>query len=132
MIKNDITAAETGLTEEEIKDQGAVFTPSELVNLMLDELDYDWENHNHQKTWLDPTMGNGQFLVQLAKRGIRVQNIYGVDIDEKNVQVTKQRLRDIYGDTKEVNAHLDNNILQKNALEYDYSFGETPDLDEAW
>jgi len=104
-------------TKERIKDTGEIFTPSELVKKMLDELDYDWKNHDHTKTWLDPTCGNGQFLVELARRGVKAKNIYGVDIMPDNVEETKRRLLEIYPNDKK---WIDRNIVQGDALEFDY------------
>jgi len=122
--KLDISAQETGLTEEQIKELGAVYTPSELVQKMLDELDIDWSNPPQDRTFLDPTMGSGNFLVEIARRGIPVQNVFGLDIMQENVDVTKQRLRAIYGDTEDVNFHLDRNIVQGDALTDTYEFYE--------
>lgn len=124
MKTDDLSAEETGLSKEEIKDLGAVYTPSELVNKMLDGLGIDWDNPPQDKTFLDPTCGNGQFLVQLAKRGIPIHNIFGLDLMDKNIKRTKERLREIYGDTDEVNYHLDRNIEQGDALTNSYDFYE--------
>jgi len=104
-------------TKERVKQTGEVFTPTELVQKMLDELDYDWENHDHSKTWLDPTCGNGQFLVELARRGVKAKNIYGVDIMEDNVKETRRRLLEIYPNEKE---WIERNIVQGDALTFDY------------
>ena len=46
---------------------------------------------------------------------------------EDNVETTKRRLKEIYGDTHEVNKRLNNNIVQADALTYDYWF--TSDMD---
>ena len=107
-------------TKERIKDTGEIFTPTELVQKMLDKLDYDWENHDHTKTWLDPTCGNGQFLVELARRGIKAKNIYGVDIMPDNVEETKRRLLSILGDDRETQYWVDRNIVVGNSLEFDF------------
>jgi len=130
--KLDISAQETGLTEEQIKELGAVYTPSELVQKMLDELDIDWNNPPQDRTFLDPTMGSGNFLVEIARRGIPVQNVFGLDIMQENVDVTKQRLRAIYGDAEDVNFHLDRNIVQGDALTDTYEFYEKFTGFEEW
>ena len=113
--------------EDRKKDTGEVFTPLELVFEMLDKLDYDW-NTLPDKTFLDPTCGNGQFLVGIAIRGVHPKNIYGVDLMEDNVKITKHRLRDIYQEhgysDEEIQKYLDKNIVQADALTYDYNFGE--------
>jgi len=46
---------------------GEVFTPSKLINEMLDQLPRDvWEDKN--KTWFDPCAGKGNFPIQILKR----------------------------------------------------------------
>ncbi len=77
--------------DERVKDTGEVFTPPELVNKMLDELDYDWETLP-DKTFLDPTCGSGNFLVEIAKRGVHPKNIFGVDLMDDNVETTLDKV----------------------------------------
>jgi 2-polyprenyl-3-methyl-5-hydroxy-6-metoxy-1,4-benzoquinol methylase len=112
--------------DERVKDTAEVFTPPELVNKMLDELDYDWEALP-DKTFLDPTCGSGNFLVEVAKRGVHPKNIYGVDLMEDNVQMTKKRLQEIYEEFgyTDYEEYLEKNIVQGDALTYDYNFGES-------
>lgn len=106
---------------------GEVFTPSELVIEMLEQLpDETWQEG---KTFLDQTCGNGQFLaaVAIVKRELGhkhpLASIYGVDLLEDNVAETKARLLAICGDTKQNRTILSKQILCRNGLEYDYSFG---------
>jgi len=56
--------------------------------------------------------------------GIPVEMLYGVDLMEDNVDTTKRRLREIFGDTPEVNKTLDHNIRCEDTLVYDYSFSD--------
>lgn len=111
-----------------IKATGEVFTPTKLVLEILEKLPTDsWDS---TKTYLDPTCGNGQFLaaVAITKRELGHKNylstIYGVDLMQDNVDETRQRLLAIAGDTKENRDVVEKNILCKDGLEYDYSFGE--------
>jgi len=110
--------------DDRVKDTGEVFTPDSLVQKMLDELGIDWDNPPQDKTFLDPTCGSGNFLVALAKRGIPVHNIFGLDLMDDNVETTRKRLREIYGDTDDVNFHLNRNIEQGDALTNSYDFYE--------
>lgn len=107
-----------------VKETGEVFTPAWLAIKMLDTLDVDWSNPPQDKTFLDPTCGSGNLLVVLAQRGIPVEMLYGVDLMEDNVGTTKRRLREIFGDTPDVNKSLDNNIRCEDTLVYDYSFSD--------
>ena len=114
--------------DERVKETGEIFTPLPLINKMLDEIGYDWDNHDHSKTWLDPTGGSGNFLVALAQRGILLKNLYSAELMQDNVDTIKRRLREIYGDTPEVNKRLNNNIVQADALTYAYWFDTDMDL----
>jgi len=109
---------------------GEVFTPTELVLEMLEELPDDmWEDG---KTFLDPTCGNGQFLaaVAIVKKEMGhdsvLQSIYGVDLMADNVEDCRKRLLAIAGNTPENHAILDDHILCKDGLTYEYTFGTSP------
>jgi len=117
-------------SENRIKSWGEVFTPTELVLEILDQLpDQVWEDG---KTYLDPTCGNGQFLaaVLIIKMALGHTNplstIYGVDIMQDNVDECRQRLIDIAGDTPENWEIVRNNIRCEDGLKYDYSFDPNP------
>lgn len=112
--------------DNRVKDTGEIFTPEWLAIKMLNTLDIDWDDPPQDKTFLDPTCGSGNLLVTLAKRGIPVDMLYGVDLMVDNVETTKRRLREIFGDTPEVNKILDHNIRCEDALKYDYSFTSEP------
>jgi len=118
-------------SKERSASHGEVFTPSELVIEILEKLPDDtWEDG---KTFLDPTCGNGQFLaaVAIVKRDLGhtsvLDSIYGVDLMQDNVDECRERLLAIAGDTDANRAIVENNILCKDGLEYDYSFGEVED-----
>lgn len=108
--------------DDRYKETAEVFTPLSRVQQMLDQLGVDWSNPPQDKKFLDPTCGSGNFLVELAKRGIPVNMLYGVDLMQDNIDTCKRRLREIYGDTDDVNYHLDRNIVCADALTYHYDF----------
>lgn len=103
---------------------GEVFTPSELVNNMLDKLP--------QEEIIDPTKtvgdiagcGNGNFLIEVLNRRIKagvkhmdaIKTIYGVDIMEDNIQECKERLA-MGSKSKRVWKILDKNIICADALD---------------
>ena len=121
-----------------VKDTAEVFTPPDLVNEMLDRLNIDWTNPPQDKTFLDPTCGSGNFLIELAKRGIPIKNIYGVDLMPDNIKTTKRRLKEFFISQipdevmtdeplrrkakKAINLHLKQNIVCADALTYHYQF----------
>lgn len=88
-----VSILEEELTKQNRIDEfGEVFTPSELVNEILDEVPIEmWKDPDEK--WLDPTCGDGVFLTEIkqrllkyhSERHILLHMIYGVDITEKNV-----------------------------------------------
>jgi len=109
--------------EEDVKNFGEVFTPSSLVNEMLNKLPKEVFT-NKEKTFLDNSCGNGQFLFQVLKRkmdnGISyrdaISTIYGVDINQKNVDECKARLLMGYTNPEWIGI-IDNNIICADALD---------------
>lgn len=116
------------------------FTPSELVNQMLDKLPEEmWQP---DKTFCDPACGNGNMLVEVLKRKIAkginptqsLQTLYGVDIMADNIQECRKRLLKVLYDhgTQIKIEHVKivfNQIVwtcqerfPDGALEYDFSF----------
>jgi len=121
--------------DSRVKETGEVFTPTKLVQSMLDDLGVDWDNPPLDRTFLEPTCGNGQFLAELGKRGIPISNIYGVDLMEDNVIATRKRLKEILIDSmdeKDLDFHLERNIVQADALTYHYDFCKFKTEQEKW
>tara|TARA_Y100000310_G_C20499528_1_gene723250 strand:- start:36 stop:497 length:462 start_codon:yes stop_codon:yes gene_type:complete len=88
-------------TQERIKQTGEVFTPSWLVNEMLDKLpENQWVDPT--KAFIDPACGNGNFLVEVVRRKIEsgsapyqaLMTTYGVDIMPDNIDECRERLID--------------------------------------
>jgi len=86
-------------SRKRVKDRGEVFTPSWLVNEMLDELPEDqWTDSS--KAFIDPACGNGNILVEIVRRKIQsgaqplqaLMTTYGVDIMPDNITECQQRL----------------------------------------
>lgn len=122
-------------TQDRIKQLGEVFTPTELVLEMLEQLPE--ETWQEGKTYLDNSCGNGQFLAAVAviKRELGHENyletIYGVDLMEDNVLECRKRLLEIAGDTPDNRSVVRKNIVVHDALLYDYSFnGEEHTYDD--
>lgn len=115
------------------KKTAEVFTPPEMVNHMLDKLPPEaWQEN---KTFLEPTAGNGNFVLAILKRKIEIYHhdplkalstIYAVELMADNVQEMKDRIKEYISsftkDIKKVNEILDTNIVCADALTYDYSF----------
>lgn len=78
-------------SKDRIKQTGEVFTPSKLVNEMLDKIPTELIN-DPDKTIIDPSCGNGQFLIEVVKRRGTIKNVFGVDIMADNCCDTIARL----------------------------------------
>lgn len=85
-------------SKERSKDLGEVFTPNNLIDQMLNSLpDEVWEP---KKTFLEPSCGNGNFIVEIVKRKIKngsnpldaLSTTYGVDIMTDNIKECQLRL----------------------------------------
>jgi hypothetical protein len=117
-----------------VKETAEVFTPTSLVQEMLDKLELVCQElfSNPNKTFLDPSCGDGQFLSEVVIRKMErsgctleqaLSTTYGVELMEDNVKLCKERLAGP-NPTQEILDILDKNIVCADALAYDYSFGE--------
>jgi len=115
-----------------IKQTAEVFTPTPLVQEMLDKLEE--ENltlfSDPTKRFLDNSCGDGQFLSEVVIRKMEksgcslnqaLNTTYGVDLMEDNVNECRKRLAGP-NPTPEILEIVNKNIVCHDALTYDYSF----------
>ena len=115
--------------QNRIKATGEVFTPTELVQEVLDKMPQELFKDS-TKTFLDPSCGDGQFLgevlIRKIEKGIDFETalgtIYGVDLMQDNVELCRERLLCGREDLRHI---VEQNIVCHNALTYDYSFNGT-------
>lgn len=102
------------VSKERVSNFGEVYTPDFIVNDMLDMVDAEMDKDDLWKyidtTYLEPSCGNGQFLIRILDRKIKAVNklpvedrefgivravcsIYGVDIQLDNVMNSKKRMK---------------------------------------
>ena len=121
-----------------VKETAEVFTPTPLVQEMLDNLPQELFEDT-TKTFLDPSCGDGQFLSEVVIRKMEksgctleqaLSTTYGVELMEDNVKLCKERLAGP-NPTQKILDILDKNIVCADALKYDYSFGEPMGI-EIW
>lgn len=108
-----------------------IFTPTELVEEMLDQVPNEFWSDPSKKI-LEPSFGNGSFLVAIVERlmtgladvfpdsnvrftHIMEKMIFGVEIMPDNVEETIERLGC---------GHLKHNLICADALTYSYKFDE--------
>ena len=109
-----------------IKATGEVFTPTALVQEILDKLPKKVFTDS-TKTYLDPSCGDGQFLGEILIRKVEngidfeqaLSTIHGVDIMQDNVDLCRERF--LCGQ-KHLRAIVERNIVCADALRYHYRF----------
>lgn len=127
------------LPKEERQTLGEFYTPTEVVNFILDRLDYTADRPIEHQDILDPATGSGTFLVQAANRLVErlerkgvepkealeiVQSrLHGLDLNPFAVNIAQINLVfqivDLYKDVKEDHPHytIDNfKIYQTDSL----------------
>jgi type I restriction-modification system DNA methylase subunit len=111
-----------------VKATGEVFTPTALVQELLDQLPQTLFT-DPAKTFLDNSCGDGQFLSEVLIRKLEngidfetaLGTIYGVDLMPDNVKLCQDRL--LCGQ-EHLRSIVEKNIVCADALTYDYLFGE--------
>jgi hypothetical protein len=115
-----------------VKETAEVFTPTPLVQEMLDKLPQELFE-DCTKTFLDPSCGDGQFLSEVVIRKMErsgctleqaLSTTYGVELMEDNVKLCKERLAGPHP-TQQIWDILDINIVCADALTYHYRFDGT-------
>ena len=117
-----------------VKQTAEVFTPTPLVQEMLDKLEQEDPTlfSDPTKTFLDNSCGDCQFLSEVIIRKIErsgctleqaLSTTFGVEFMEDNVIECRKRLVG-YNPTPEILQIVEKNIVHHDALTYDYSFGK--------
>ena len=109
------------------------FTPYSIVKRMCEKIpDSDWSNP--EKTFLEPSFGNGQFILYIIWKRINsgiswkdtLSTLYGVELMEDNVQETKERILnlldslDIEYSRCEAQEIMDHNLVCSDFFKWDF------------
>lgn len=102
-----------------------VFTPTEMVQLLIDQLNIDWDNP--KQTCIDNACGDGQFLSEILIKKLEngvdfktaLSTIYGTDLMEDNVELCRERLLCGREDLRHI---VEQNIVCADGLRYHYRF----------
>jgi type I restriction-modification system DNA methylase subunit len=111
-----------------VKATGEVFTPTELVQEVLDKLPQELFS-DASKTFIDTACGDGQFLSEVLIRKVgngipfevALSTIYGVDLMADNVKLCQDRLLCGREDMRYI---VERNIVCADSLQYNYLFGD--------
>ena len=93
------------------KQTGAYYTPEKTVNTLICNLKNCVNAQN--KTLCDPCCGTGNFLIGLVGNGVKIENLYGQDIDEISILITR------------INMFLLDNSITKEQLYSQFVCGDT-------
>ena len=117
-----------------VKQTGEVFTPTDLVIEICQQLDIN--QFAPGKTVIDPACGDGQFLIVALgikmyhfgmSREDALKDIYGVDIMRDNVDLCKRRLGGgniVMGNTLDPNTPIDGQTPEEAKLMRDWFTSE--------
>lgn len=93
------------------KQTGAYYTPEKTVNTLIYKLKNCTNVQN--KILCDPCCGTGNFLIGLVGNGVKTENLYGQDIDEISILITR------------INMFLLDNSITKEQLYSQFVCGDT-------
>ena len=126
----------SGVDREQVraKATGEVFTPTPLVQEILEQLPHDTFT-DVNKTVLDPSCGDGQFLGEALIRKMEngstfeqaLSTIYGVDLMQDNVELCRERLLCGREDLRHI---VEQNIVCADGLRYHYRFDDSHPYDD--
>ena len=107
-------------SKQRVADVGEVFTPSWLVDELLNELPPNLFD-DPTKTFIDPACGDGNFLIEVVKRKLMsgatplqaLSATYGVDIMPDNVVECRQRLFATVAASTDLNYSREPHLLKR-------------------
>lgn len=134
-------------SKERVRKLGEVFTPDWVVKKMCDLLQDENDGmdvFSIEKTFLEPSCGTGNFLVEIFRRKLEhcqtpqdgisaLESIFGIDIMQDNIEESRHRLFEMFtkkwpdaGDEtlRIAGRSLRKNIICGNFLEKKTSCGE--------
>lgn len=110
---------------ETAKKNGEVWTPPEIIDQMIAKIPAkNWSDPT--KTFLDPTCGTGNIIVRMLEKRLAsgvskkdaISTLYGVELEQANVDICKERIRCVLGDGTAT--HKFDDIIDKNIVCHDF------------
>ena len=100
---DDYESPNTKIRKERRKKSQEFYTPYSIVKKMMDKIpSEDWADN--KKTFLEPSFGDGNFIIGILYRRIvehgidwrtALETCYGVELMQDNVDETKERIIDL-------------------------------------
>lgn len=133
--------------KERIQKYGEVFTPLWMVEQMCDALDAEngGEAFMPEKTFLEPTCGDGVFVLEILRRKFRrcrrrsdyteaLLSVWAMDIQERNVTATIESVRDLcreyFKPTKEELQIIESHVIMCDSLKVMQMMNELNEREE--
>ena len=121
--KDQARTASNQITLERQKQTGEVFTPPELINEMLDQVDPVLFQPG--KTFLEPAAGDGNMVIEYLKRKMKhgctpteaLADCYAVEYMKDNLEAMRARVLELCGRTPEHEAIVNEQIVHANFLD---------------
>ena len=114
-----------------VKANAEIFTPAEMVEELVGRVGMETICDSGKRI-IDPACGDGQFLAYILYCRLRagvsllaaLNTLYGIEREPDNHKICQMRLRCGHDDRNgEVYKIVRRNILRRNTLAYDFSFG---------
>jgi site-specific DNA-methyltransferase (adenine-specific) len=116
---------ESSLADSYRNKEGIYYTPSWVVKDMFKNIKI-----NPDYKFLDPCCGSGNFVIEAIRQGVAPENVYGFDVDENAVQITRQRIKEEFGfDTQNIKVGdflQEAHKLKREKITYDLIFTNPP------
>ncbi|HNQ68093.1 MAG TPA: TaqI-like C-terminal specificity domain-containing protein [Bacteroidales bacterium] len=105
--------------------EGIYYTPIRVIKDMFSEISF-----KKDLKFLDPSCGSGNFIIEAIKSGISPENVYGYDVDENAVIITRERIKKEFG-IETANIKVENFLqevikLEKENMYFDLIFTNPP------
>lgn len=104
-------------SSDRVKNMGEVFTPKKTVDYMLDQSEIKEKVNSLTATFLEPSAGEGAFLVEILKRKLNyakaqsqttkemqnnfllvLSNLYGIELMEDNIEMLVMNMNNVFRD----------------------------------
>ncbi len=116
-MKSNLTMEKIIKSSDRVKDIGEVFTPKKTVDFMLDQPEIKEKVNSLTATFLEPSAGEGAFLVEILRRKLEyaktqsitqkeMQNnfllvlstLYGIELMEDNIEMLVMNMNNVFRD----------------------------------